>query len=253
MDRGRILVLDDDPVVALSCKRTLGGEGFLTTTIDRGREAINLIDRERFDLLISDIRLPDMNGMSVLKETRMIHPEMEVVMITGYPTLSDAKESIRLGAVEYIEKPFTPDLLVNVVKKVFDKKGWTLRQETIEESSEYISHLKNNNVLNYEGGVWARPVEGGLWDVGCDVRYTLLGGELVYVEFIKNAEVVKAGEPFARVLTSTGRITELKLPMTAHIRSLNTKANDVIVALSENNLSDGWLLRLATVMPLSFD
>ncbi len=66
--KGKILVLDDDPVVTLSCKRVLGAEGFNIITTDKGEDAIKKISGEEFDLLISDIRLPDINGITVLKE-----------------------------------------------------------------------------------------------------------------------------------------------------------------------------------------
>jgi DNA-binding NtrC family response regulator len=132
-EKSRILVLDDDPVVTLSCKRILGAEGYDITTVDKGEDALNKLSKEEFDLLISDIRLPDINGLTVLKESRVIQPSTDVVIITGYPTLEDAKESIKLGAFEYIEKPFTPDFMMNVAKKIFDKRGWILRQAYIEE------------------------------------------------------------------------------------------------------------------------
>lgn len=251
MDRGKILVLDDDPVVALGCKRTLGAEGFNISTMDSGKGALEMLGKEHFDLLISDIRLPDMNGMSVLKEARTTHPDVDVVMITGYPTLTDAKESIRLGAVEYIEKPFTPDFLIKVVRKLFEKKSWAIRQEFIGEFRDCIEPLREGGVLNYEDGVWAKPTQNGHWEVGCDVRYCMLVGDLVYVEFTKGLETVKKGEPFARILTSAGKISELHMPMDAEIRRVNAKVNDVVVALSAKHLYDGWLLRLAKVIPLN--
>ena len=124
--KGKILVLDDDPVVTLSCKRILGAEGFNIITVDKGEDAIKKVANEKFDLLISDVRLPDMNGITVLRESKIVQPELDVVIITGYPTLEEAKESVRLGAFEFIEKPFTPDFMLNVARKVFDTRGWIL-------------------------------------------------------------------------------------------------------------------------------
>ncbi|MDP2167163.1 MAG: response regulator [Thermodesulfovibrionales bacterium] len=250
MDRGKILVLDDDPVVALSCKRVLRAEGFDISTVDRGRGALSLIEREHFDLLISDIRLPDIDGISILSRAATTHPDMDVVMITGYPTLKDAKECIRLGAVDYIEKPFTPDLLVNVVNRAFDRKGLVLKKELAEDYSDYIVHHGDAGVIGYPEGVWARALGDGLWEVGCDVRYRLLGGELVYIEFIKKADAIKAGEPFARILASSGRITDLPMPMTAHVKDVNADINDIVVAMF-GRMSEGWLLKLAKVSPVS--
>lgn len=248
MDKGRILVVDDDPVVSLSFKRMLGAEGFDTLTIDRGLDALRMLERENFDLLISDIRLPDISGMTVLKEAKAVYPDMDVVIITGYPTLEDAKDSIRLGAIEYIEKPFTPEYMINVTKRVFDKRTWTLRKAFIEEFRDYIVALSDTSVVYHKDGVWTRPLKDGLLEVGCDARYYLLGGDLLYIDFIKDIEVIKAGEPFARLLTSTGRIIDLHCPVNGRITEINSKANDVVVALSKVCLSDGWLLKLAKVL-----
>ena len=253
MEKGRILVLDDDPVVTLSCKRILGAEGYSISTVEKGEEALNKLAKEDFDLFISDVRLPDISGIEVLREARVIKPKTDVVIITGYPTLEDAKEATNLGAFEYIEKPFTPDFMLNVAKKIFDTKGWILRQAFIDEFRDSIVSLKDkeNPVLFYKEGTWSRPTEDGLWEMGCDLRYWMLSGDLTYVEFINNLEKVDAGQPFAKIYTSSGKGSDLLSPMNAEIREINTKANDVMCELLKEHLSEGWLLWLARVMPLS--
>ncbi|RMG69517.1 MAG: response regulator, partial [Nitrospirae bacterium] len=198
-----------------------------------------------------DIRLPDASGIDVLRQTRDVQPNTDVVVITGYPTLEDAKESIRLGAFEYIEKPFTPEFMLNVAKKIFDRRGWILRQAYINEFRDYIVPLreKENPVIFYKEGVWARPTHSGLWEIGYDLRYEMAAGEMLYVDFL-NVTKVQAGEPFARLLAGSGKIIDLPSPMTSEIREINTKANDVISALMKEHLSEGWLVWLARVVPL---
>ena len=251
-EKGKVLVLDDDPVVTLSCRRILGAEGYNITTVEKGEAALNKLAKEDFDLFISDVKLPDISGMVVLKEARIVKPRTDVVIITGYPTLEDAKESTRLGAAQYIEKPFTPAFMLNVAKKIFDKRGWILRKGFIDEFRDYIVPLRDNEnpILFYKEGTWARPVNDGLWEIGCDLRYWFLTGSLTYVDFIKDKENIKAGEPFARIYTSAGQSNDLMSPMHAEIKEINTKANDVMCALIKEHLSEGWLLWLARVFPL---
>lgn len=255
MEKGKILVLDDDPVVTLSCKRILGAEGYSISTVEKGEDALNKLSKEDFDLFISDVRLPDISGIEVLKEARVIKPKTDVIIITGYPTLEDARESTKLGAFEYIEKPFTPDFMINVAKKIFDKRGWILRQAFIDEFRDSVVPLKDqeNPVIFYKEGTWARPIKDGLWEMGCDLRYWLLSGNLTYVEFIKNIDQVHAGQAFAKIYTSGGKGEDLLSPMNAEIREINTKANDVMCALLKDHLSEGWLLWLARVLPLSME
>jgi CheY-like chemotaxis protein len=254
-EKRRILVLDDDPVVTLSCKRILSAEGYSISTVEKGNDALDKLTKEDFDLLISDVRLPDISGMIVLKEARIIKPQTDVVIITGYPTLEDAKESIRIGAFEYIEKPFTPDFLINVAGKIFDQRGWILRQGFIDEFREHVVPLrdKENPVIFYKEGTWAKPSgKDGVWEIGCDLRYWFLTGDLMNVDFIREKGMLKAGEPFARIYTSTGQSTDLLSPMDGEIREINKKANDVMCALLKDP-TEGWLLWLAKVVPLSLD
>lgn len=252
-DKGKILVLDDDPVVTLSCKRILGAEGFNIITASKGEDAIKKISGEEFDLLISDVRLPDTNGIAVLRESKVIQPKMDVVIITGYPTLEDAKESVRLGAFEFIEKPFTPDFMLNVASKVFDNRGWILRKAFIDEFRNDIVSLRDtqNPVIFYKEGTWARPVHEGLWEVGCDIRYWLLSGQLMYIDLPERLEAVMAGETFAKILSGGGQTEELRAPLTGRVMELNHQANAAMSALVRDNLSEGWLLWLARVKPLS--
>lgn len=251
-EKGKVLVLDDDPVVNLSCKRILGAEGYSITTVEKGEAALDKLAKEDFDLLISDVKLPDVSGMIVLKEARVIKPQTDVVIITGYPTLEDAKESTRLGAAQYIEKPFTPAFMLNVVRKIFDDRGWILRKGFIDEFRDYIVPLREeeNPIIFYKEGTWARPAQKGLWEIGCDLRYWLLTGELMHVDLMQDVRKIKAGEPFARIYTSTGQSNELMSPMNAEVKEINTKANDVMCALMKEHLSEGWLLWLARVVPL---
>jgi CheY-like chemotaxis protein len=250
--KGKILVLDDDPVVTLSCKRILGAEGYNIITTDLGEDAVKKIGNEEFDLLISDIRLPDSNGINVLREAKIIQPKLDVVIITGYPTLEDAKESVKLGAFEFIEKPFTPDFMINVATKVFDNRGWILRKAFIDEFRNEIVSLRDtqNPVIFYKEGTWARPLKDGIWEIGCDIRYWLLGGQLMYIDLPENMEAVLAGQSFGKILSGGGQTDELISPMTGRVVQLNHNANTAMSALIRDNLSEGWLLWLARIAPI---
>ena len=252
-NKGKILVLDDDPVVTLSCKRILGAEGFNIITTGTGEDALKKISNEEFDLLISDIRLPDINGVTVLRESRIIQPKLDVVIITGYPTLDDATESVKLGAFEFIEKPFTPEFMMNVARKVFDNRGWILRKGFIDEFRNEIVPLRvtENQMIFYKEGTWARPAANGIWEVGCDIRYWLLSGQLAYIDLPAKLEAVVAGEAFAKLVSGGGDSTDLVSPMTGTVVELNHQANTAMSALVRDNLSEGWLLWLARIQPLN--
>jgi DNA-binding NtrC family response regulator len=122
MDTRRVLVIDDESIVRTSCSRTLGPEGYEVVAAQNGSEGLRLLEEGRFDLVLTDLKMPDMDGIEVLKKIKENWPQTEVIVITGYQTVETAVKSIKLGAFDYIEKPFTPDTLVAAVVKAFDKK-----------------------------------------------------------------------------------------------------------------------------------
>ncbi|GBE01689.1 sporulation initiation phosphotransferase F [bacterium BMS3Bbin06] len=121
MHNRRVLVIDDEAIVRVSCQRVLEPAGYEVIVTSRGDDAISLLEKERFDLVLTDLKMPDMDGIEVLKTIKKRWPEIHVVIITGYGTISTAVLAIKLGAYEYIEKPFTPEDILNVVNKVFDE------------------------------------------------------------------------------------------------------------------------------------
>ncbi len=248
MEEGkRILVVDDDPVIGLSCKRILGAEGYTVNTVTTGEEAIKRLNSEEVDLLISDIRLPDIYGIDVLGQARAIQPKTDVVMITGYPTLEDAKEAIRLGAFEFLEKPFTPAFMKNIAAKVFDKRGWILRKAFIDQFRQYVTTPSelDERAIYYKDGAWARPIMGG-WEIGFDVRQWYLGGHLLYIDLIDQTSIT-SGETFARVLSGEGRIVELKAPMSGAVIQKNERINETLCGFVSECLSENWLVWLLRV------
>lgn len=109
MDKRRILVVDDDDVIREGLKRIFAGEGYEVSTFSAGQAAIASLQQERFDLVVTDLKMPGMNGIEVMKGIRVLQPEIPIIIITGYATVETAVEAMKEGAVDYIAKPFTPE------------------------------------------------------------------------------------------------------------------------------------------------
>ena len=119
MSKGRILVIDDEDIVRLSCSRTLVPEGYELKMAKNGQEGIKMLEEESFDLVLTDLKMPNMDGIEVLGTIKEKWPKTDVVIVTGYQTVETAVKAIKLGAFDYIEKPFTPDTLIATVSNVF--------------------------------------------------------------------------------------------------------------------------------------
>jgi DNA-binding NtrC family response regulator len=115
MSKGRILVVDDEDIVRTSCSRTLSPEGYEVRLAKNGVEGLKMASEERFDLVLTDLKMPDMDGIEVLRIIKEKWPETSVIIVTGYQTVDTAVKAIKLGAYDYIEKPFTPDALISAV------------------------------------------------------------------------------------------------------------------------------------------
>ena len=113
----KVLVVDDEVVAANSVRRTLTRRGFRVDEAFSGREALNRILNEMYDLVLLDMKMPDTNGLELLPTIKKHRPALPVVMVTGYASIDTAVEAIQRGATDYVAKPFTPDELFNAASK----------------------------------------------------------------------------------------------------------------------------------------
>lgn len=143
MATAKILVVDDEEIVCLSCQRVLAEEGYEVVTTLNGQEAWRLISEETFDLVIVDLKMPGMDGMELLKEIKKDHPHMPVVMITGFSTVESAVEAMKAGAFDYLPKPFTPDQVTLVVKKALESRNMILENIYLRQQLQARYPFKN--------------------------------------------------------------------------------------------------------------
>lgn len=141
----RILIIDDEEVVCQSCSRILGEQGYIIDAAQRGLEAFSLIDKHRYDILIVDLKMPGISGMEVLQKVKETHPEIDVLMITGYSTIETAVQAMKLGAFDYICKPFNPDELSIIVSRIVEKRR--LLSENTYLQKELGAKYKLNNII----------------------------------------------------------------------------------------------------------
>jgi len=120
--RKRILVVDDDKDILKSFKAILQEEGYDVDTAETSREAIEKTERQAYDLALLDIKLPDVDGTELLELLSERFPKMVKIMITGYPSLQNAAESLKHGAAAYVMKPVQPESLLKVVEEKLREK-----------------------------------------------------------------------------------------------------------------------------------
>jgi DNA-binding NtrC family response regulator len=120
--KAKVLVIDDELIILNSCHRILTEKEYEVQTVQTGAEGLQKLREETFDIVLTDLMMPEISGMEILKKVMKSYPDIIVIMITGYSTVQTAVEAMKLGAYDYIPKPFTPDELVEAVDKALEKK-----------------------------------------------------------------------------------------------------------------------------------
>jgi DNA-binding NtrC family response regulator len=144
--KARILVVDDEEIVIRSCLRILGDDGDCEVEAAHdGLEALKKIDDGHYDVLILDIMMPRMDGLEVLRRVKETHPDIDVIMVTGLSQIETAVRSMKLGAFDYLPKPFDPDELKLVVQRALERRQ--LLQENLELRSEVSSKYRFENII----------------------------------------------------------------------------------------------------------
>ena len=141
----RILIVDDEEIVIRSCKRILDGDEFQVEFVQDGREALRKVEDNSYDVMILDIMMPNIDGLEVLRRVKETHPNVDVIMITGLSQIDTAVQAMKLGAFDYISKPFEPDELKLVVQRALERRR--LLQENLSLKSEVSSKYRFENII----------------------------------------------------------------------------------------------------------
>ena len=123
MSSKRILIVDDDPGICLTLSFALNDPDYALETAHSGEAALAAIEQRNFDLVLLDIRMPGVDGMEVLRRIRLIAPQLRVIMMTAHGGVESAVAAMKLGAADFIQKPFTPPEIRNLVEAIIQREA----------------------------------------------------------------------------------------------------------------------------------
>lgn len=141
----KILVVDDESTICDSVKKILSRKGYEVENTLNASDAIERMKKEKFDIVITDLMMPNVSGMELLELVKKYYPEIDVLVITGYATLESAVQATKLGALDYIQKPFTPSELADRVQKAIE-----LRRNKNKDTEEKIGEKKENDIIDID-------------------------------------------------------------------------------------------------------
>jgi CheY-like chemotaxis protein/glycine cleavage system H lipoate-binding protein len=234
----RVLVVDDEEVVHASLRKILSKLGYSVEGVPSAREALARLETSRFHLIITDLMMPEMNGIELMRTLRERGCNTPMLMVTGYPTIRTAVQAMRLGAVDYVAKPFTRKELLSPVQRALRiDDGPAVRDD---EPATTISDLKPGTVMFLPHHAWARYEQDGTFLVGVEDTFLRAAGPVFSISPPDDVEMVEQGF-VGLVLTNTeGEAHGVAMPLSGQVMARNPEVFDAPKALR----SDVWVLRV---------
>jgi len=251
--RARILAVDDEAVVLDSFRRILVLEGYSIDTVQSGPEALSLVQRHDYDFVFTDLKMPNMDGVEVVKAVKHLRPDVDMVVITGYGTIETAVETMQHGACEYVQKPFTADELGEFVNRLLVKRQArleALRQPTVRVVSPGQAEDTPVNEYCVPGGsfiapghTWVRIEPDGHVRVGIDDFANKALGAIGAVVLPRPGTQVRRGEPLFS-LQRGAEAVQFLAPVGGKVQDANASVAAEPSRISHSPYKEGWVCRI---------
>jgi CheY-like chemotaxis protein len=251
--KARILCVDDEAVILDSFRKILVLDGYSVDTVENGKEALGLIQTHSYDFVFTDLKMPEPDGVEVTKAVKHIRPDIDVIIITGYATVETAVECMKYGAMDYVEKPFTEDELLDFTKKSLikreDKISKTLKPKVQITQFKETGGAKSpefqipGGVFISDGHCWANVSEDGSAKVGLDDFAKKVIGKIDSVELPNLGMTVKKGQSLFTIEQGTRNIS-FKSPVSGKVKEINKFINEEIDSLNVTSYDQNWICEI---------
>lgn len=248
--KAKILCVDDEDVILDSFRKILVLDGYSIDTVNSGPEAVNLIKSNHYDFVFTDLKMPEMDGVDVTKVVKNLRPDIDVIIITGYATVETAVECMKFGAMDYVQKPFTEDELLE-----FTKRSLIKRQDRIQKQLKprvHISHISEKEksvagefaipggVFISEGHCWVGISQDGTVKIGLDDFAKKLIGKIDGIDFPNLGMNISIGQPLFGIKQGNKSVQFLS-PVSGQVKSINHELMDDIELLEFTPYEKNWI------------
>jgi CheY-like chemotaxis protein/glycine cleavage system H lipoate-binding protein len=246
----RILAVDDEKIILDSFRKTLVLAGYSIDTVERGSEVLGLIRKNDYDFVFTDLKMPEMDGVEVTKAVKHLRPDIDVIVVTGYASIETAVETVKFGAVDYVQKPFTEDELLEFVKSALIKRQDKLEKQMchkIRLIKPGTSESKSRFDLNVPAGVfvspqhaWAKIELNGTVRVGLDDLIRKIFEKIDLVELPQTGLEIKKGETLFSLKYADYSL-KIPSPLSGKITSVNSEHAEHPEWLSVKPFELSWM------------
>ena len=238
-----LLVVDDEQVYCDGCERIFSRQGFHVEGSNDATEALGLAKENDYSAIILDVKMPNMDGIRFLELLRAMKPDTPVILMTGYPSIQNAASALRLGASDYVTKPFTPEQITSAVQGLLHEEAPEESEEQAQqETAEDVPDPKPRDLM-FHGRAWAH----------LDDRAAVRAGGVVprsettcaALQLPRVGDIVHQGLPLFTVCDSDGVVTTVPAPVTGMVLEVNSALETNPELLWEHPCGLGWVARIA--------
>jgi CheY-like chemotaxis protein len=248
--KARILAVDDEPVILDSFRKILVLAGFSVDTVETGQEALSLVRKRDYDFVFTDLKMPGMDGLDVTKAVKHLRPDIDIAIITGYGTIESAVSSMKYGAVDYVQKPFTEDELVDFANQLLIRRQDRLARLTAPEIhlvTPSSSRSRSPHSINVPGGVYVSPEHSwvgieisGQGRIGLDDFFHKMVGPPDAIELPRDGQSVRRGQPLFTVRRGNSSLTFCS-PLSGRVSRVNRELEFNLDVMRVRPYEQGWI------------
>jgi CheY-like chemotaxis protein len=230
--KARILAVDDESIILDSFRKILVVAGYSIDTVEKGREALGLILKRDYDFVFTDLKMPEMDGLEVTKAVKHLRPDIDVIVITGYASIETAVETMKYGAMDYVQKPFTEDELIAFFNKSLIKRRDRIERQmkpTVRLITPSTKESGSQHEFNVPAGIfisrnhtWVNVEMNGTARIGIDDFVRKIIKTIDKVELPKLNKEIKKGETLL-VIKHNSHAIDITSPISGKVTLLNTE------------------------------
>lgn len=248
-----ILIVDDEQIVLESIKKHLKNEPYNVLTSKDVHEALNIMEKNNIDIVLTDLMMPDIDGLEFLKIIQQKKEAIIAIMITGYATINSALQAQQLGAFDYLAKPFTREELKKIVQRAVDLIKVSKDKYPGTEAFEKVRNEKVKLTSGLKGigeHSWFMREEDGKVIIGVERPFLYSIGKIQNVYLPSVGDELRQGSVYFQVFSSDLRSESLLSPLSGSVSEVNEALLNQPDIFLEDPYGKGWLIK---IIPSNFD
>jgi CheY-like chemotaxis protein/glycine cleavage system H lipoate-binding protein len=239
-DTTSVLVIDDEEIVHASLRRILTRFGYEVEAVFSAHEGLALLEQKKFDLVTVDLMMPEMNGIQFLEQLGEKNIQLPVIMVTGYPTIQTAVQALRLGAVDYIAKPFTRKELLSPVQRALSQEGDDAPMPGVAGEAPKTADLKPGVGAVLPRHAWAEFQQDGTFLVGVDQSFMRIFDQVTSVSLPDEMDLVEQGYIGIYLRNENDEEHGVAMPLSGQVVEINKAVQQEPSSYD----ADTWLIRI---------